>query len=345
MITTQLVPVTARHELLIAAKKAVQIRSAKLVVERGRADGAFEHDRQRRSDAFRFAVIDLPRLHRARDTQVRHTETGQPGLGPRAPASRSLIADLTTGAGRRPRVRRNRGRVIVGLDLDQDRDRLAMVGIYSPTRAALTLLAPRKEAPGVMPLDNRRVVRISGQDAVSRQVIGIADHREQRLDHHLAVDGPVGIEHLVPTVLGIDLGEHHQLDIRRIAPHVGKVVDQIIDFIVGQCQPHLGIGPLQRRTPATEQVNPLQRCRVGMQKQALGLIQIGEHRFGHAVMQQMSDPVRIDFSHRIKGIGHPTLDSTDPLQTTDPRYLGRATRPWTQGPRPRHHQQHRSVGA
>ena len=39
----------------------------------------------------------------------------------------------------------------------------------------------------------------------------------------LAVDNPVGVEYLVPAVLGVGLGEHHQLHVRRIAADIGEI--------------------------------------------------------------------------------------------------------------------------
>jgi phosphoribosyl-dephospho-CoA transferase len=45
---------------------------------------------------------------------------------------------------------------------------------------------------------------------------GIADHAKQGFILCFTVNIPGGIENLVPTVLGISLSEHHQLNIRGI---------------------------------------------------------------------------------------------------------------------------------
>ena len=52
--------------------------------------------------------------------QVRDGESGETRFGLGAAARRALVADLAARAGRRPGIRRNRGRVVVRLDFHQD---------------------------------------------------------------------------------------------------------------------------------------------------------------------------------------------------------------------------------
>ena len=68
------------RKLLECSEVACNRRTAKFIVESGGADGTFQHDVERRCDALRLAVIELPRMKKPRDTQIRHRESGQTGL-------------------------------------------------------------------------------------------------------------------------------------------------------------------------------------------------------------------------------------------------------------------------
>ena len=74
-------PARVAGGLLEAAEIAQQVGTAEFVVEGGAADGAVDHDGQRRGDAVRQAVmVGFPGLRRIRKAQVRHGEVGQAGL-------------------------------------------------------------------------------------------------------------------------------------------------------------------------------------------------------------------------------------------------------------------------
>ena len=92
VVAAQLGAVGAGHLLLEGAEIAAQVGTTELVVEGGRADGALEHDVQRRDDAPGLAVVHLPGLGQS---GMRRLETEKPvrpafGLAPRpvAPSSR-----------------------------------------------------------------------------------------------------------------------------------------------------------------------------------------------------------------------------------------------------------------
>ena len=53
------------------------------------------------------------------------------------------------------------------------------------------------------------------------------------------------LKDLVPAVLGIGLGKHHQFNIGWRLPQGPVVLNQIADFILGQCKSHLLVGPQQ----------------------------------------------------------------------------------------------------
>jgi hypothetical protein len=65
----------------------------------------------------------------------------------------------------------------------------------------------------------------------------VLDHLKQRVGLLNPVQRPAGIEYFVAAMLGIGLGEHHQLNVRGVAAQLGKAAYQIINFIISQGQP------------------------------------------------------------------------------------------------------------
>src|SRR6185436_18121772 len=108
---------------------------AELVVERGAAERPVGHDLQRRRDPARRADPALgrrlPGLERAGQPEIRDREADEASLGLGAAPGRALVADLAARAGRRPRERRDRRRVVVGLDLAEDVRRLAVAAVHA----------------------------------------------------------------------------------------------------------------------------------------------------------------------------------------------------------------------
>src|SRR5690606_1786178 len=107
---------------------------AELVVERGAAERAVDHDLQRGHDATRLAVVLFPGLREAGDAQVGYGKAGQAGLGLAAATGGAFVADLPTGAGGGAGKRGNSGRVVVRLDLHQDVNRLLMGAVFFSAR-------------------------------------------------------------------------------------------------------------------------------------------------------------------------------------------------------------------
>jgi len=63
------------------------------------------------------------------------------------------------------------------------------------------------------------------------------DHVKQTVFLDFAVQSPTGIEDLVPTMLRVGLGKHHQLDIKGIPAQSPKTFFQVDQFIIRQRQP------------------------------------------------------------------------------------------------------------
>ena len=199
--------------LLEGAEVTRQVGPAELVVEGGGADRPFKHDVECGDDTHRLAVViglgQLPRLAETGDAQVRDREAAETRLGLGAPSGRPFVADLPARAGRRARIRRDRGRVVVGLHLHEDRDGLFMLAV-DPGHGV------GEEAPPVPALDDGGVVLVGGKHALGGDIRGVTDHLKERVRLRLAVDVPAGVEDLVPTMFRVGLREHHQLDIGRI---------------------------------------------------------------------------------------------------------------------------------
>jgi hypothetical protein len=235
--------------------------------------GPLGHDLQRAGDVLGLAVVAFFR------PKLRHGEPGQASLGLGAAAGGAFVADLAARAGRGARERRNGGRVVVRLDLHQH---MAQGAIF------LIALRPRgrDEALDRRAFHHRGVVRIGDHRVLRVLFLGMADHREQALGLGLAVDGELGVEDLVATVLAVGLREHHQFDIAGVAPQAGESFDEVVDLVLGQRQAEAGVGGHQGLAAAGLHVDLRHRLGRQFAEQAGRLRDGGEHRFGHAVVQR-----------------------------------------------------------
>ena len=87
-------------------------------------------------------------------------------------------------------------------------------------------------------------------------------------------------------MLRVRLREHHQLDVSRVAAQRLVVLQQVVDLVRRQRQTQLAVGRLEGGAAAADQVDLRQRRRLSTPEQAFGLLDAGEHRFGHAVVDQ-----------------------------------------------------------
>ena len=114
--------------------------------------------------------------------------------------------------------------------------------------------------------------------------VGIADHGKQRVILRLAVDDPTGVEDLVTTVFGVNVGKHDQLDIGWIPLQlVGIRLEEVVDLIVSQGQPHLSIRRSESISSLLNDFDRLQMSRINALKQEGRIIDDG---LCHTVVQQ-----------------------------------------------------------
>ena len=165
------------------------------------------------------------------------------------------------------------------LHLHQNMRRLLRVAIHRAARLWI-------KAFDSCACDHRRIIRIRHQGTRRIFLVRITNHAEQRQRLRRAVDYPIGVENFMPAMFGVGLGEHHQLDIGRIAFQADEIFQQIIDFIRRQRQPQIAIGGHQSLAPADENIHTRNRFRRMVIEQLAHALHIGEHRLGHAVMDQ-----------------------------------------------------------
>ena len=121
---------------------------------------------------------------------------------------------------------------------------------------------------------------------LGRGGMGVANHAKQAVALGLTVNAETGVENFVATVLAVGLGEHHQLGVAGVAPHLAKCIKQIIDFVNGQSQTPIGIGLFQSLTALGLDIDKAQSFGWQGLKQRMGSLLGVPQRFGHAVVQQ-----------------------------------------------------------
>ena len=94
VVTADLAAVVAGDPLFIGTEVTEDVRTAKFVVERRRAQRTVDHDVEGGDDAARLAKVGFPRLLIARDAQVGDTEAAQTGLRLGTPTGGTFVADF-----------------------------------------------------------------------------------------------------------------------------------------------------------------------------------------------------------------------------------------------------------
>ena len=276
----------AGHRLLEGAEVAREVGPAELVVESRAAQWALDHDVQCAGDVRRLArPAAFPGLVGARQAQVAGGKAREPCLGPRTAAGGTLVADLAARARGRPREGRDGSGVVMGFHLHQH------MGGDLPARVGRGRLPGlRQPKPRGASRHHGRVVAVGHHRALGRDRLGVPDHPEHGVRLLDAVDGEAGVEDLVSAVLGVGLGEHHQLHIRGVALQSGEGLDQVVDLVVRQGQAKVTVG-LHQRLAALPQHIHLRHGHAGvLVEQGAGGIARARHAFRHPVVQQPRQP-------------------------------------------------------
>ncbi len=291
----------AGHGLLVFAEVTQQVGPAKLVVEGRAAQGAFDHDLQRAGNVLRLSTGFVGPAA----PQLGHRKTGQASLGFRAAPRSAFIANLTPSTGRSTGERRNGCWVVVGLHLHQNVVGFAMffiarrANVCCATCAIYTRCSPGHKALDGHAFHHRRVVRIGHQHVLRVGLMGVADHAKHGLRLRNTVNRELGVENLVPAVLAVGLGKHHQFHVGRVAPQRGEGIHQVIDLICSQRQAKAAIGFHQCRLATGQHIHMVHgRClQRAEQAQRLGTLQ--QRALGHAVMQNGSHVLQLLGAQRV----------------------------------------------
>ncbi len=112
--------------------------------------------------------------------------------------------------------------------------------------------------------------------------MGVADHLKKGVRFRLVVDGPLGVENLMSAVFRIDLREHDELRVGRVALHLLVSGHEVVDFFRGHSEAPLSVSFLQGFGAVCHEGNRAQWGGLGMLKQ---IVYIGVDGFGHTVME------------------------------------------------------------
>ena len=143
-------------------------------------------------------------------------------------------------------------------------------------------------------------------------------------------------------MLGVCLRKHHQFDIGRVAPEPAERRHQIIDLIVRQGKPPLGIGARQGGMPVMAERNHPQRARRAVVKQPLRVDRVDPQRFGHSIVQQSPQSAQLLPAERgcgIDEIQRASLEAAHGAEPADVSDVGGLARPGRYGTQPRGHEQ------
>ena len=154
--------------------------------------------------------------------QIGDRESGESGLAARSASGGPFVADLASGSGGRPRKGGDAGGVVVGFHLQHD--------VHRPLTGDVAAGAGFAHQPlPLCALDDRGVVAIGREHPAGALLPGAPNHVEEGAVAGPSLQGPRRVEYLVAAVLGVDLGEHHQLGVVRIAPEAGECVEQVVE--------------------------------------------------------------------------------------------------------------------
>ena len=306
------------------AEVAEDVRTAELVVEGGAAERAFRHDRERRGDAGRGAVLGIrlftrhrvgvvfKTLRKFRQVEVRGREAAQAGLRTSTAARRTFVADFAAGARGGAGERRNGSRVVVGLDLE---DRVGHFVLALEDAAEFIAGArTRIEARDFGAFEDGGVVGVGRDRTLRGHLVRAADHAEERFLALFTVDRPAGVEDLVAAVLGVGLREHHQLDVGRVAADLREGVGEVVDLVGRERKAHLDVGALKGGTTFLDEGDGRHRTAFELDEEVFGREVAGDDGFGHAVMKHaggLSGLLFREGSLEGKAVDRAALDAQD----------------------------------
>ena len=136
------------------------------------------------------------------------------------------------------------------------------------------------EGVGLEALDDAGVVLVGDERAVGVGLVRLADHAEEGGVLLLAVDLPLGVEDLVAAVLGVNLAEHDELGVGRVALRGDEGVGEILDLVGAHREAELLVRAFNGGGTFVEDVE----LAAGGRREALEEVgEVGVESLGHAV--------------------------------------------------------------
>ncbi len=254
---------------------------------------------------------------------MRHRKTREACFRLRTESRSALIADLPARAGRRTRKRRYGGRVIVRLHFHQYVDRLL-------DELVLAIVRTAHQASAVPSFDHRRIIGVRRQHAFGCFLRRGLDHAEQALVLLFAVDHPARVEDLVPAVLRIGLGKHHEFSVRRVSIEIAVATQEVVDFFGGQSESKIRIGGDERLPAFRGERHYRHGCRFIGLKQSFRFLDAVKHRFRHSIAQQVAQVysrVVSDPGGKLQRVADAALYTLDGVDIAGFGDVGRFARP------------------
>ena len=168
VITTEF----AIDALIECAKVSTNIRATEFVIESGTAHWSCEHNIERTCDSIRFAKVRFPGLFGPRDKQIRNGKTCNACLWLSPTPGCPFVTNFTARTGRRTRIRRDRGRMVVGLHFHQNSSVILMTSV-------LLASGVRKKTTDAKTFNDRCIVGVRDQRAARVARMGLLDHGKQ----------------------------------------------------------------------------------------------------------------------------------------------------------------------
>ena len=166
--------------------------------------------------------------------------------------------------------------MVVGLDLHQLVESVLL-------ETVLVRLGVDSEDVGPKARHDGGVVLVRAQGVLRTLLVRVLDHLEERLRLLLAVDDELRAENLVAAVLGVDLAEHHELGVGRVAPSRCEALCEILHLGFGNRKADLGVRLADRLNALRHYVVSAAGLRVGDIKE-VGKIVV--NALGHLVVER-----------------------------------------------------------
>ena len=169
--------------------------------------------------------------------------------------------------------------------------------------------------------DDRRIVLVRRERILRTLLVGVLDHPEKGIFFLLSVDDEFGTENLVTAMLGVDLAEHHELRVGRVAPGLLKALGEILHLLFGNGEPDLLVGFADGVYALGENVVSAAGTRfVHVEKVA----EIGVNALGHLVVERGE---AFPAERRGHAEADSALDALDGLKSAIAENIGRFRAP------------------